>query len=241
MTIEARDEQSASAGEPPAVRSTVRSPLRSPAAARRRIELLAIRRDDRAKSTSSAKGRIVQFDAQLELAPKVTDALETLSERLFKEVLRVVEAQATNALQEVLDQEIKLKTEATFKRGAAAVEFSIDNNGNKEDVLRGQGGSVANILSVSLRMLALATLGEDKHRRVLVLDEQDCWLRPDLVPKFVRIVQHAGRKLGFQVIMISHHDQSVFERFADKIYRFAPLMGVVEVREVAKSPTVVDG
>ena len=42
--------------------------------------------------------------------------------------------------------------------------------------------------------------------------------------------------------MISHHDDALFERYADKIYRFTPLMGgTVAVSEVAKPPGVADG
>ncbi len=215
-------------------------PCPSSAAARKRLELLMIRRDDRIAEVQQLQERDTELTSRLALAPQVADALATLSDRLFKDVLSQVEKQATIALQEILDQDIQFKAEPTLKRGAAAVEFWIDNDGQREDVLRGQGGSVANVLSVSLRMLALATLDERLHRRVLILDEQDCWLRPDLVPNFVRIVQQAGRALGFQVIMISHHDQCIFERFADKIYRFTPLMGVVEVHEVAKPATVAD-
>jgi predicted ATPase len=77
-------------------------------------------------------------------------------------------------------------------------------------------------MSVGLRMLALATLDEAEHRRFLVLDEQDCWLRPDLVPRLVKIVHEAGQALGFQVLMISHHDVSLFERYAERIYEFVP-------------------
>ena len=88
--------------------------------------------------------------------------------------------------------------------------------------MRGQGGSVANILSVGLRMFALTTLDPSQHRRFLVLDEQDCWLRPDLVPRLVKIVHDAGRALGFQVLMISHHDATNFSRYADRIYRLTP-------------------
>ncbi len=85
--------------------------------------------------------------------------------------------------------------------------------------MRGQGGSVANVVSVGLRMFAITPLDERRHRRFLVLDEQDCWLHPDLVPKPTRIVQEAGTALGFQVLMISHHDVSNFLRHADKVYR----------------------
>src|SRR5207249_4930964 len=98
----------------------------------------------------------------------------------------------------------------------------IERNGQPEDIMKGQGGSVANILSVGLRMFGLTTLDPADHRRFLVLDEQDCWLRPDLVPRLVKIVYDASKALGFQVLMISHHDFSAFQQYADKIYQFVP-------------------
>jgi hypothetical protein len=42
------------------------------------------------------------------------------------------------------------------------------------------------------------------------------------VPRLVKIVHEAGKALGFQVLMISHHDVAVFERYADRIYEFVP-------------------
>ena len=42
----------------------------------------------------------------------------------------------------------------------------------------------------------------------------------DNVPRLVKIVHNAGEALGFQVIMISHHDVAAFRQYADKIYRF---------------------
>ncbi|MEO1272195.1 MAG: hypothetical protein AAFX99_29210 [Myxococcota bacterium] len=61
------------------------------------------------------------------------------------------------------------------------------------------------------------------------MDEQDCWLHPDLVPRLVRIIHEAGRALGFQIVMISHHDWRIFERYADLIYRFEPSKRGVQV------------
>jgi ABC-type glutathione transport system ATPase component len=216
-------------------------PLKSPAAARHRLERLMGRRQDREDQAAKVQASLSKLASYLAISDKVTDALELLNQRLFKELLGVVEEKTTIALQEILEQPLRLRADAEFKRGAASVEFWIDHEGYREDVYRGQGGSVANILSVSLRMFALTTLDPAQHRRFLVLDEQDCWLRPDLVPKMVKIVQEAGRALGFQVLMISHHDISVFEQYADKIYRFTPLLGgVVEVSEVAKPATTED-
>ncbi|MEQ1933600.1 MAG: hypothetical protein ABL962_06945, partial [Fimbriimonadaceae bacterium] len=113
------------------------------------------------------------------------------------------------------------------------VEFFITRNGHQEDALRAQGGSVVNILSVGLRIVALQMMSlnqAETHRKFLVLDEPDAWLRPDLVPKLVAIIRDAGEKLGFQTILISHHDLSLLEPFADKVYRFEPQVdGTVKV------------
>ena len=89
-------------------------------------------------------------------------------------------------------------------------------------------------------MFALANLGADEHRRFLVLDEQDCWLRPELVPRLVKIVHQAAKELEFQVIMISHHDIGLFERYADKVYRLNPQKDGIEIAEVNSLPDDVD-
>ena len=205
--------------------------------ARKLVERLTWRKEQDEKRLKQANKRIQAIQAYLNIANEVTDALETLSEKLFEEVLGVLEDQLTVALQEVLDQPIKFRAKADFKRGSAVVDFLIERNGFEEDIQRGQGGSVQNILSVGLRMFALATLDESEHRRFLVLDEQDCWLRPELVPRLVNIVHRAARELDFQVIMISHHDSALFEKFADRIYRFVPNGNSVSVKQL--NPTAI--
>lgn len=216
--------------------------LSPPVAARRRVDRLKYERERReARSIEMAK-EFAALKEYLEVADNVTAALEQLSEQLFQQLLQVVQEKLSIAVQEILDQPIEFKAAADFKRGAATVEFWIEREGKKEDVLRGQGGSVANVLSVGLRMFALTTLDEREHRRFLVLDEQDCWLRPDLVPKLVKIVHDAGKALGFQVLMISHHDIATFEKYADRIYTFLPdSMGRVNVRRWSPQPTELDG
>ena len=215
--------------------------VRAPAEVRRRTDRLLGKRDDRVSDSRRLAGQFDELNRYLALAGKVTVALEQLSEQLFERLLDLVQQKLTVALQEILEQPIEFRAEAGSKRGAATVEFWIERDGKREDVLDGQGGSVANILSVGLRIFALTTLGEDQHRRFVVLDEQDCWLRPDLVPRLVKIVYEAGKALGFQVLLISHHDVALFERFADRIYQFIPCPdGSVEVSEVCTAPPEPD-
>jgi len=210
--------------------------------ARRRIDALLFKRYEREKKSLHLAKRFAALNDYLAVADKVTVALGQLSEQLFQKLLGVVQDKLTIALQEILEQPIQLKANAEFKRGAASVEFWVERDGNKEDILKGQGGSVANILSVGLRMFALTTLDEARHRRFLVLDEQDCWLRPDLIPRLVKIVHEAGSALGFQTLMISHHDVALFERYADRIYQLSTgPNGSVQIRKLFEPAAVTDG
>ena len=196
--------------------------LPSPSGLRQTFTRLAAWQEQTRKEADRVASRLTGIRRYLALSEKVADALETLNQQLFRELLDLIENKLTIALQEVLEQPIELKAAVDWKRNAASVDFWIERDGNREDILKGQGGSVANILSVGLRMFALTTLDEADHRRFLVLDEQDCWLHPDLVPRLVKIVHEAGKALGFQVLMVSHHDPASFQQYADRLYRLMP-------------------
>lgn len=210
--------------------------LASPAVLRSRYDRLEGQRRNVARMRDAKRRRLAQVEDYLALAPGVDEALDKLSEELFGKLAGVVERQLTFAIQEVLGQAIVLKVDRDFKRGGATMRFHIERDGQAEDIMKGQGGSVANILSVGLRIFALSQLDSKKHRRFLVLDEQDCWLAPQLVPKLVKIVQQAGRMLGFQVVMISHHDIAAFEPYAQRIYKFTPTADGVSVEPVFVAP-----
>lgn len=190
-----------------------------------RLNRLQGKREDLDARQHAVINDLKAAEEYLAIGDEVTSALEQLSNDMFNEMLGAIERTLTKALQEVLEQPVVFKANASFVRNAASVDFSIERDGNSEDIMRGQGGSVANIVSVGLRMFAITTLDEKRHRNFLVLDEQDCWLHPNLVPKLVRIVREAGEALGFQVLMISHHDVANFIRYADRVYRLSPDRG----------------
>lgn len=184
---------------------------------RRRLDQLAFARQEAILEFDANLRELSKLAIYLKTAEKVSSALEKLNQDLFSNVLATVQDKITIALQEILEQPITFHAQAGFSRNSASVDFWIERNGKPEDLLNGQGGSVANIVSVCLRIFALTTLDASTHRRFLILDEQDCWLRADLVPKLVKIIHDAGKALGFQILMISHHERHLFEQYADKI------------------------
>jgi ABC-type branched-subunit amino acid transport system ATPase component len=200
---------------------------------RRRLDQLDFARSEALRNQAANDRELENLTGYLQTADKVSLALEKLNQDLFSSLLQTVQEKITIALQEILEQPISFHAEAGFARNSASVEFWIERNGKAEDLLHGQGGSVANIVSVCLRIFALTTLDEATHRRFLILDEQDCWLRADLVPKLVKIIHDASRALGFQVLMISHHDRALFEEYADKVIELQWQNGSVIAVEVA--------
>ena len=111
------------------------------------------------------------------------------------------------------------------KNNRLQIHFQIQRSGNSdeiEDIMTGQGGSVCNILSVGLRLIALSQLSPERHRPFLVLDEQDCWLRPALIPRFMKLINEIADRLELQLLVISHHPIDLFAGAADRIFELRP-------------------
>jgi len=172
----------------------------------------------------------------LELAPKAEALLDSLSQALFGELLDEIEANLTQAIREILGQDRVVRSERENKAGRLHVSLRIENQGQEEDILVGQGGSVCNILSVSLRLIALSQLDPARHRPFLVLDEQDCWLKPELVPRFMKLIRTIAERLGLQVLVISHHPLDLFAAQAETVYGLAPSRDVGVRLTVLKAP-----
>lgn len=161
----------------------------------------------------------------LTISPKAKDTLEELSTALFGKILDEVEANLTHAIQEILGQNRVVSTLREVKNNRLQIHFQIHNQGNEdeiEDIMTGQGGSVCNILSVGLRLIALSQLPDHNHRPFLVLDEQDCWLKPALIPKFMQLINEIAARLELQLLVISHHPLDLFAGAADRIYELLP-------------------
>lgn len=195
----------------------------------RRIEGRHHRLSARAEGLHSeykrVRGKLEGVRDFLVLAPKARDTLEELSTALFGKILDEVEANLTHAIREILGQDRVVVTEREVKNNRLQIHFQIRNQGREEeveDIMSGQGGSVCNILSVGLRLIALSQLSVEKHRPFLVLDEQDCWLKPALIPKFMNLINEIARRLELQLLIISHHPLDLFAGSADRIYELVP-------------------
>lgn len=196
--------------------------LPDPRELERRLDGLAGVAETRHKDYLRATAELRDITAFLELAPKAEALLDKLSQALFGELLDEIEANLTQAIREILGQDRVVKSERDTKAGRLHVSLHIENQGQEEDILVGQGGSVCNIISVSLRLIALSQLDPARHRPFLVLDEQDCWLKPELVPRFMKLIRTIAERLNLQVLVISHHPLDLFATQAETIHGLSP-------------------
>lgn len=191
----------------------------------RRLDRLSALAEARHDEYARVRADLMTHERFLDIAPKAAQTLEELSTALFGEILDDIEQNLTHAIREVLGQDRVVATEREVKNNRLHINFQIHNQGDEaqiEDILVGQGGSVANILSVGLRLIALSQLEPQSHRPFLVLDEQDCWLRPALVPKFMQLINQIAKRLNVQVLAISHHPIDLFSYATDSILELEP-------------------
>jgi len=194
----------------------------APQPLRKRLDSLHWRQKTLQQRLTKNEESLQELDGFLEVQPRVAERLDELSRELFGNILEEIERNLTYALREILGQDLRVVSQREMKNRKMHVTFGIEREGKSEDILTGQGGSVCNVISVGLRLIALSQLDEREHRRFLVLDEQDCWLRPDLVPNLMAIIHTIAQKLQFQVLVISHHGVDLFREHADRIYRIVP-------------------
>ena len=192
------------------------------------MDRLLAERDERVRAWRRLANEFAKLNGYLAIADDVSEALKQLSDQLFQQLLVVVQEKLSIAYRKFYDQPIRFLAEADFR--AAAVQpcrSPSSRDGCREDVMRGgQGGSVANIiLSVDCRHVC------SHDTRSQPTSPSACAGRARLLvaarsgPQARQDRPRCRQSIGFQVIMISHHDIAVFEQYADKIFQFVPTGG----------------
>lgn len=113
-------------------------------------------------------------------------------------------------VKDVLNKDKEIVLESYVLRNLPALKIEARNNGQPESILEGNGGSIANIVSTGLRLIALSRM---TNRRFILLDEPDCWLKNDHIPVFAKIIGEISQKLNIQTVIISHHHWSYFKEY----------------------------
>ncbi|MET7245115.1 AAA family ATPase [Methylobacterium sp. EM32] len=157
---------------------------------------------ERTRLVAAAKGRLAQRDA-------IDTYLRELQQDANRRSVATFETLLTALVQEVLPGEKPVRLDLTTERGLPALDIGVERpDGGREDVLEDNGGAMTNVVGMALRLIAVVKAGVG---RFLALDEADCWIAPERVPAFYRVLDDGAARLGVQCLAISHHDVAGFD------------------------------
>lgn len=165
------------------------------------------------KNISLAKARI-------ELAPQATEVFNYLQERAHARAVGEFEDLLSAFVADVVPDAGKICLELGTERGAPALDILLDNGGDKEHILEGNGGGLTNVVVTGLGFSALS---RTPNRQLMVLDEPDCWLKHTYVPSFTKVIAEVSNPrldedgqphAGCQTLMISHNEVSLMDEGA---------------------------
>jgi AAA domain len=176
------------------------------AAALARIEGRA---DALRRRAAALTGEVELAKGRLALKGEVEAFIEAAHHSASRRNLAAFETLLTALVQEVLPGEKPVSLDLSTERGLPSLDVNLVRpDGSLEDVLEDNGGALTNVIGMALRLIAVVKAGAG---RFLALDEADCWIAPERVPAFYRVLEDGAARLGVQCLAVSHHDLSQFE------------------------------
>ncbi|KLK90437.1 DNA repair protein [Microvirga vignae] len=171
-----------------------------------RRDAIALRVSGLTREIELAKGRLAVKD-------EVEAFIEAVHGSASRRNLAAFETLLTALVQEVLPGEKPVALELSTERGLASLDICVRRpDGTLEDVLEDNGGALTNVIGMALRLIAVV---KADVARFLALDEADCWIAPDRVSSFYKVLEDGAARLGVQCFAVSHHDLS---QFSDKFH-----------------------
>lgn len=175
---------------------------------------LAIERDKgkQEKTEQEIKERgnaISQLEKQLAVCDKALVIAQTVA-RLTQEQLEIhISDIVSSAMSAVFDDPYEIKVEFVVRRGKTEADIYFVRDGKKVDPLSCSGGGAVDVAALALQ-IAMWSLTAPRTRNVLILDEPLKWLKGgDLPERGAAMIKEISKKLGIQIIMVSHSPQLI--------------------------------
>jgi hypothetical protein len=126
------------------------------------------------------------------------------------------------------DQELDFECEITTKMNKPWVEFlTVNSDGISANALEGFGGSVAQIESLILRVLAILQL---KLYPLIILDESLNAVSEEYLPNLSYLLKELSKQLGVKILLVTHNKEILHS--ATRIYKASERHGSLHIEEV---------
>lgn len=163
----------------------------------------------------SEKARLItemsELNQFLDSKDEVQRVLHELQTRTQSKTKGIYESLLTKLVKDIMpdnDESDSVVLNTGVKNNKTTLSVEVANKkGFTRDVYLDKGGSIENIVAMGLRFIALSRVS---NRRFLILDEADSWLKDIYIPAFAEVLCQLSRRVGIQVVYISHHDVENF-------------------------------
>lgn len=184
----------------------------------------------RRRSLEQEKGKRSQLQAQIKQSRmRVREINRILSDcEQAQEIIQTV-AQATQqeleyhigelvslALNSLFPDLYEFRINFALRRGKTEADLLLIKNGEEMSPLHSEGGGIVDIISFALK-ISLWNLQRPRTRNTIILDEPFKFLSADLQNNAGEMMRTISKKLGIQIIMISHIKELI--ESADKVFK----------------------
>lgn len=145
-----------------------------------------------------------------------------------------VEPIVTSALDIVYrDEAYGFEIEFEIKRNKTEANLYFTRNGQRYSPLASSGFGVVDVAAFALR-LALWNISRPETRGVFVLDEPFKHVSENLQESVMEMVSTLSKRLGIQVLLITHNKESDVMEHSDRVFRVSRGMDYISKVKVVK-------
>ena len=147
-----------------------------------------------------------------EIYRKAIELLTLVQKTTEERIKSAFESIVSYALQFIYSQDYQFKLEFNRRGNLGGIDFNIITPQFQEpaDPTDTSGGGILDILSLALR-IALLELSRPKIEGTLIFDESFKHLSANYLPKAEQFLEALNRKLGRQIILITHQTELMNE------------------------------
>ena len=164
--------------------------------------LLAVAASEQAEA-DALRQTVAKAKGRLALAPDAGAVFEALQARATLRSVGTFERLLTAIMDDVLPGQGAIRLVPQYKGGTTWLDVLLERPEGLEDLLDANGGALTNVASAGL---VFAALSRTANRKFVVLDEPDCWLKPDRVGPFLGVIADVSDQAGFQTVFVTHHN-----------------------------------
>lgn len=175
---------------------------------RYKLEGLKGQRQQLAADIESGTKQCGQTKQEVEYAEEARAIIQAVAQATQKELEYHISEIVTLALSAVFDNPYKMVLEFVQRRNRTEADILFERDGERVRPIDATGGGAVDVAAVALRV-AMWSLRRPRTRNTLILDEPLRFLSRDLMPRAAAMFSEISRKLGLQIIMVSHSPELI--------------------------------